>query len=130
MISNCLGRSLRRVNRMYALTTKSLPTLRNLLRMVLLDLSPPGLLLGLELKPPGLLPGIPDLPARERKSAVGLPLRHLGALNSLARLDDGWVELLVGGTAELVEEATTPGAALCGRAVGRAAAVGGGAGRG
>ncbi len=74
-------------------SSKLLASLGDLLGMVLLNLGPPRLLLGLELQPAHLLVGTADTLAGSHQSAVSIPLGHLGTHDMLSGLDDAGVHL-------------------------------------
>lgn len=76
-----------------SVASKLLAPLGDFLGMILLDLGPSGLLLGLELQPADVLTGLTNAFARGHQGPVGLPLGCLGTHDSLAGSHDAGVHL-------------------------------------
>lgn len=95
------------------MSSELLPALGHLLRMVLLDLGPAGLLRGLDLEPLDLVAGIADLQASRSKGTVGVALGVLGRHHALPGLQNGRVDVRVGVVA--VAEGAREHAAVTGR---------------
>lgn len=85
-----------------AVTSKLFASLGNFPGMVLLDLGPPGLLLGFQLKPADMLTGLTNAFACSHQGAIRLSFGGLGTHHPLAGGDDAGVHL--GGGAVSVAE--------------------------
>ena len=83
-----------------AVAAELLATLGDVASLVLLDLGPPGLLLGLKLQPAHVLAGLPDTLPGSHQSTVGLSLSHLGAHDPLAGLNNARVNIADGTVAK------------------------------
>ncbi|KAI6764423.1 hypothetical protein HG530_008212 [Fusarium avenaceum] len=99
------------------LTSKGSSRLGNLLSLGSLHLGTSRVLLSLKLQPLNMLSSLTHTQTSLLKGTIGLTLGHLGALDTLAGLDNSRVEVLAA-TAETRHEAASGAVAAVGRAGG------------